>query len=215
MGKPKIYTQEQLEKAIDLYMNKADNGMRLRDILKETNVPSNALYSALREREIETQGITIVNEYPNLEEGLELYKRRGELGLTVLGIASKLNIPTSRFYAELEARGYKGRPRGRKYTQENLDKAVELYQNKSINGLRIRDILEQTNVPQSAFHIELNLRGIERTGNSRLGDLEKAIELYVNREENGLLVRDIIKTAKISPTTFYGELRKRNLMEEK
>lgn len=62
------YTEDQLVRAIELYKDKANNGMRLRDILKETNVPSSALYSTIREQEVELQGKTKVTEYPNLEK---------------------------------------------------------------------------------------------------------------------------------------------------
>ncbi|PGF05186.1 transcriptional regulator [Bacillus toyonensis] len=214
------YTEDQLERAIELYKDKANNGMRLRDILQETNVPSSALYSSIREQEIELQGKTRAKEYPNLEEALKLYADRGSNGLTVNSIASKYGIPTSRLYLEIDIRGIKPRMQGRKYTEQDVIKAVDLYVNRPTNGLKVRDILSQTGVTQTALYGELNRQGIVSTDNNReqrdlnsllrrKGNLDKAVDLFIHKDTHGLTVTKILKIAKVSTTTLYGELRKR------
>ncbi|WP_254905667.1 transcriptional regulator [Bacillus thuringiensis] len=214
------YTEDQLVREIELYKDKANNGMRLRDILKETNVPSSALYSTIREQEVELQGKTKVTEYPNLEKALELYADRGSNGLTVNSIASKYGIPTSRLYLEIDIRGIKPRMKGRKYTEKDVHRAVDLYINRPTNGLKVKDILAQTSVTQTALYGELNRRGIvsidknkeQKDLNSlmrRKGNLDKAVELFIHKDTYGLTVTKILKIAKVSTTTLYGELRKR------
>lgn len=110
--------------------------------------------------------------------------------------------------------------KGRKYTEKDVHRAVDLYINRPTNGLKVKDILAQTSVTQTALYGELNRRGIvsidknkeQKDLNSlmrRKGNLDKAVELFIHKDTYGLTVTKILKIAKVSTTTLYGELRKR------
>lgn len=47
-----------------------------------------------------------------------------------------------------------------------------------------------------------------RRGSSSPKDIKKAIELYNNRETNGMSVKDILKLTSMKKSTFYYELKK-------
>ncbi len=50
-----------------------------------------------------------------------------------------------------------------------------------------------------------------RKGSSSPKDIEKAINLYNNRETNKMSVSDILKVTSVKKSTFYNELKKINL----
>ncbi|MEC2463771.1 hypothetical protein P9X10_02490 [Bacillus cereus] len=211
------YTEEQLNEAVDLYVNKEESGLRLWDIVRQTKIPPNKLYEELKVRGIEKLGKTKKYEYPNLIHVKELYLNKDKNGLSVHGISRKLDVPLMAVYRELERLGLKGKPRGSglKYTKEQLETAVHLYANKSETKMSVSKISKQTGVTPTAIYKELNARYMVKGKiegivviPSMEDKLEKAVELYKNREENGLSLEGITMETRLNPNLLYEELER-------
>ncbi|MGF2716897.1 transcriptional regulator, partial [Bacillus cereus] len=94
---------------------------------------------------------------------------------------------------------------------DSLDMAVYLYENRQTNGLKVVDIIERTGLHRNALYRELEIRGIETTRAFSTDNIELAIELFLNRKENGYRLKDIKDKTGISKTTLYRELENRGI----
>ncbi|MEC2463773.1 TetR/AcrR family transcriptional regulator [Bacillus cereus] len=152
--------QTNLDLAISHYVYRKRTGKKVRDIVKETGVPINQLYSGLRERRLLVKPQRRIDE-ASLNQAIEMYFEREKLGLTVEEVAKKCNTSVTVLYAGIKDKGYKLKTCGRKFEQEDLEKAIELYGVRKEMGLTVTEISKRTGVPRQTIYWHLDRRGLK------------------------------------------------------
>jgi AcrR family transcriptional regulator len=152
--------QTNLDKAIRLYVNRSRTGLTVRQICKQTGIPLHTLYKGLRELGLAIKPNKRVDK-EKLNQAVELYLEKEELGLTVEDIVNKVGVSASVIYNELRDRGYKLKTCGRKFEQEDLEEAISLFLRKKELKLSGEAIAERTGVPRQTIYWHLNRRGLK------------------------------------------------------
>ncbi|MGF2715831.1 helix-turn-helix domain-containing protein, partial [Bacillus cereus] len=145
----------QVEKAIELYKNKKQNKMKVKDISIETGIAESTLYRIFRENGLRTQRREKKIDVNKLEEALYMFLNREELKLTVKDIVEKTGISKQTIYVEVKAQNLDYKLRNEGYPKEDLEKAVILYQRPIREGFTLSKIYHETGIPKSALYEEL------------------------------------------------------------
>ncbi|PGF05187.1 helix-turn-helix domain-containing protein [Bacillus toyonensis] len=208
-----ITRDQQIAKALELHKS----NMKVKDIIKETGIPESTLYRIFRANNLRKQPRKNKIDVEKLEEALDMFVNRDELGLTVKQISEKTGISKQTIYVEAKAREVDFEFVGKGYTKESLEKAVEMYQRPIKEKITLKKIYEETGVSRSVLYKELESRGIEIRHGNRLSyteeSLETSVHLYKNRHELGIGVSDIIERTGICINALHRELRKRKLIK--
>ncbi|PGF05189.1 helix-turn-helix domain-containing protein [Bacillus toyonensis] len=104
-----------------------------------------------------------------------------------------------------------------KYATSTLDVAILLHLGRETNGMSVQDIANKTGIHRSALYNELKRRGIldlKSLTPDHKYDMEKAIELILNRQENKYRLIDIELETGVSKSSLYRELENRGIKVE-
>ncbi|PHE64442.1 hypothetical protein COF68_06285 [Bacillus toyonensis] len=209
------YSEEQLNKAVNMYQNKATLRMTLRSILKDTGVDANTLYKEIENRGMELMGFNPRPTIDGMEDAIELVKNKQENKLTQREICKKTGVPVHRLREELKLRDII-MDTSRVIDTTGLEEAITLYRNKSENRLRVTEIVKKTGVCRTLLYQELRKLKLVGTCNKKNftpEKLEEAIDLYINRHKHSVRVNDIRDLTGVHQGALYSELKRRKIIE--
>ncbi|MEC2463775.1 transcriptional regulator [Bacillus cereus] len=147
-----------------------------------------------------------------LREAVFMYIYREDYNISLQDIKEKTGIQEDELMKELlRLKIVLPVEQHKKYPQESLDLAVSLYKEKETNGLKAIDIVKMTGLHRSALYRELDKRGIETIRDFSTEKIEEAIQLFLNRKENGYRLKDIERETGISKTTLYRVIDNRGI----
>ncbi|EAO56837.1 Hypothetical transcriptional regulator [Bacillus thuringiensis serovar israelensis ATCC 35646] len=156
------YAASTLDVAILLHLGKETNGMSVQDIANKTGIHRSALYNELKRRGIlDLKSLTPDYKY-DMEKAIELILNREENRYRLIDIELETGVSKSSLYRELENRGIEVVNGNRKTSQEAIDEALDLYENRKENGLTVRKIITQTGVSRSTLYAELKKKQGEK-----------------------------------------------------
>ncbi|MEC2463772.1 helix-turn-helix domain-containing protein [Bacillus cereus] len=207
-----------IKKAVELYENKKELGLRICDIEEQTGIHSSTIYRVLRESDKDSKTGKSKIDQEKLNEALNMFINRKEQGLTVKDIVKQTGISKQTLYTEAKRRKMELEFAGRGYSKDSLEVAVEMYQRPLKKRVTLETIYKETGVSRLVLYKELESRGIEiRHGNPKSYDdkiLETSIDMYLNRKELGMTVLQITEKTGICINALRKELRERGIIKE-
>jgi transposase len=150
-----------------------------------------------------------ISFYNRLEKAIEMYKNGAE---PKQEIPIETGISQSTLLSHLQKRGIPRRSGSKADWKERLEKAIELYK----QGYSYRKVHEMTGTHKNTISREAKKRGIDRQFGKHANEelVEKAIEKYIKRRENGENISTILNNCGVSKKRLYAEIDKRGLRKQ-
>ncbi|PHE64443.1 transcriptional regulator [Bacillus toyonensis] len=159
-----ISINEELNKAVDLYLNRYNLGLTMDEIAEQECISKSTLYMELKNRGIDCKRVGKTYSQRDLNQAVSLFLNRGENGMMVKDILDKTGITDSVLYSELRRKNIDC---SKPSNVEGVESAINLYKDRKKHGLKVNDILERTKISSQTLYSELKHRGIELRGRKK------------------------------------------------